>query len=253
MTVPSWLGRLAGGVIAVVSLVLVGSLAVVLLAGGRTPPAADASTAPSPSAAAAAAPSTEPTEVSTSSVSPTPAVTPSPTLEATPEPTPQPTPEPTPEPTDRPTPEPTARPTPDPTPEPTPKPTKAPTPDPKPEPTSRIASKHGSFGETMTIDGIKVRVSPREPYGDTVNCASGKYTEKVSFDLTMIWPDPSDAEPPWVAVGPKPFNVNWFFPEPVRSGDMIFSGCIRPGDSNDVMVEYSPPGVSMTLLRWYFE
>ena len=80
------------------------------------------------------------------------------------------------------------------------------------------------------------------------------WTELVSYELTMTWPDAGDAEEPWFAVGAKPWNVLQFDgPSPFKSGaDYVVSTCHRPSDSDKVMVEISPPGTP-TIYRWYFD
>ena len=81
------------------------------------------------------------------------------------------------------------------------------------------------------------------------------WTEVVSYELRMTWPDAGDAEEPWFAVGSRPWNVLQFDgPSPFSSGaDYIVSTCKRPSDSDKVMVEISPPGSPMILHRWYFD
>jgi hypothetical protein len=71
----------------------------------------------------------------------------------------------------------------------------------------------------------------------------------------MTWPDPGDAEEPWVAVGSKPWNILAFDgPSPFRSGShYIVSTCHRPSDSDKVKVEISPPGSPLIYYRWYFD
>ncbi len=70
----------------------------------------------------------------------------------------------------------------------------------------------------------------------------------------MHWPHAGDAEEPWVAVGEKPWNALTFDgPSPFKSGaDYVVSTCHRPADSDDVMVEISPPGSPIIDYRWYF-
>ena len=53
----------------------------------------------------------------------------------------------------------------------------------------------------------------------------------------------------------RPWNVLQFDgPSPFKSGaDYIVSTCKRPSDSDKVMVEISPPGSPMNLVRWYFD
>jgi hypothetical protein len=210
------------------------ALVVVNLAARTGPASQDPSAAPS-IAAAAGANEPDATDIPTPSPTPTP-----------------PTPEPTASPTLEPTPEPTAEPTAKPTPRPTPKPTKKPTPDPEPEGTPRVTSASGSFGQTLTVQGIDVRVSPRAPSDDpTIRCGGD---EIVSYDIRITWPHAGDAEEPYVEVGGKPSGTLWFDgPTPFKSGvDYVVSTCHRPSDSNKVKVELSPPGSPIIYLRWSF-
>jgi|GEM_PF-4616187 len=158
---------MAGGIIALAFIVIVGIFLILALSGGSgddpiaspasAEPTLEASLEPSaepsaeptvspafeptpePSAAPTEGPTPELTAEPTVEPTPEPSVTPEPTstpeLEPTPEATEEPTAVPTPEPTPIPTPEPTPVPTPDPTPEPTPVPTPDPTPEPTPQPT----------------------------------------------------------------------------------------------------------------------
>ena len=81
------------------------------------------------------------------------------------------------------------------------------------------------------------------------------WTELVSYELRMVFPNPGAASEPWVAVGARPWNVLQFDgPQPFTSGaDYIVSTCRRPGDSDKVMVEYSPSGSPIASYRWYFD
>ena len=151
-----------------------------------------------------------------------------------------------------------APPTPKPTPKPTPRPTPRPTHDPAPEPTPRLGTASGSFGQTLTVDGVKVRMDRRDPSQDpTIRCGLTDdpemqgFTDVVSYDLRITWPDPADASEPWIAVGSTPFNVLWFEPT-VRSGvDVVFSTCKRPADSFKATVELAPNGDAV-LQRFRF-
>lgn len=170
--------------------------------------------------------------------------------------------EPSAEPPATPVPEPTAEP-PAPTPlraKPTPKPTAKPTYDPTPEGTPRITTKSGSLGQTLTVQGVSARVAQTAPKEGALKCVADDpdrqgWTELVSYDLTMTWPDAGDAAEPWVAVGAKPWNVLQFDgPSPFKSGaDYVVSTCHRPADSDKVMVEISPPGSPIVYYRWYFQ
>ncbi len=149
--------------------------------------------------------------------------------------------------------------TPKPTAKPTPKPTAKPTHDPTPEGTARITTKSGSFGQTLIVQGVTARVAKTATQTGALNCVTDDpdrqgWTEVVSYELTMSWPDVGDAEEPWVAVGAKPWNVlNFDGPSPFKSGaDYIVSTCHKPGDSDKVMVEISPPGSPLIYYRWYF-
>jgi hypothetical protein len=254
-SLPRRLTSVAGGVLSLVF--LVGVAVVVAGLGGRTalPEASSA-----PIAVVGAGASTEPTDPTDP-----PVATPSPSPTAEPTPTPPPTAEPTatprvtPEPPD-PTPDPTAKPTAKPTPKPTPKPTAKPTHDPTPEGTPRITTTSGSFGQTLTVQDIAVRVDRTSPRDGSIRCVTDDpdrqgWTEVISYELRMTWPDAGDAEEPWFAVGAHPWNVLQFDgPLPFKSGvDYIVSTCKRPSDSDKVMVEISPPGSPMILHRWYFD
>ena len=226
-----------GGGISAAFLVVVAL--VVLNLGGRTAPATPEASVPPSIAAVVGADDPEPAD------------TPVPTAE----PTPEPTAEPTPPPTSEPTPEPTDKPTPKPTPKPTAKPTPRPTPDPEPEGTPRVTTASGSFGQTLTVKGIDVRMSRRDPAeGVGMHCPDTGWTDYISYDLRITWPHANDAEEPWIAVGSKPFNVLDFGgPSPFKSGAAyVFTTCHRPGDSDKAMVEISPPGSPLIYLRWYF-
>ena len=81
------------------------------------------------------------------------------------------------------------------------------------------------------------------------------WTEVVSYELTMTWPDAGDAEEPWFAVGAHPWNVLQFDgPSPFKSGaDYVVTTCHRPSDSDKVMVEIAPPGSPLIYYRWFFD
>ncbi|HUQ77304.1 MAG TPA: hypothetical protein VM427_00340 [Patescibacteria group bacterium] len=201
--------------------------------------------APSPPPSdAASAPRLESPAVEASSPPGASVVTAAPTIEPTLEPTPRPTATLVPA-----TPGPTPKPTPRPTPKPIPGPTAQPTHDPAPEPTPRLGTASGSFGQTLTVDGVTVRMDRRQPSQDpTIRCGLTDdpemqgFTDVVSYDLRITWPDPADASEPWIAIGSTPFNVLWFDPT-VRSGvDIVFSTCKRPADSFRAVVEFAPNG-----------
>jgi len=236
-----------GGVVRIV-VIVVGVIAVAVVGLGSR--AANPTGSPSPSLVAgfgalpSAADSSTPTPAPASTAAPTVAL--SETIAASPTPLP--------------TAAPTAAPTPKPTPKSTPKPTPRPTHDPTPEGTPRITTKAGSFGQTLTVQGVSARVAKASPQDGALACVTDDpdrqgWTELVSYELTMTWPDAGDAEEPWVAVGSKPWNVLQFDgPSPFKSGtDYIVSTCHRPSDSDKVMVEISPPGSPLIYYRWFFD
>jgi hypothetical protein len=236
--------------------VILVAAAVVAFAGlGNRGPVPVESAAPTPVGVVegvAAVPSADPSESAPASAPPTPSPAATPTT--------APTPVPTAAPTAVPTAEPTVEPDPDPTPRPTPRRTPRPTHDPTPEGTPRITTASGSFGETLTVQGIKVRVAKTDPRTGAITCTTDDpdrqgWTEVVSYELRMTWPDADDAEEPWVAVGAKPWNVLQFDgPSPFRSGaEYVVTTCHRPKDSDKVMVEISPPGSPAIHFRWYFD
>jgi hypothetical protein len=251
---PRRLTSLIGGAVSLLFLLGVGLIVVSL--GSRTAlPQPSGFPPPAAAVGAVSTQAVEPTEAATASPSPTV----EPTAEVTPEPTTAPTPEPpaaTPRPTTEPTAEPTARPTAKPTPKPTPKPTH----DPTPEGTPRITTKSGSFGQALTVQGIEVRVAKTAAHEGALNCVTDDpdrqgWTEVVSYELTMTWPDAGDAEEPWFAVGGHPWNVLQFDgPSPFKSGaDYVVTTCHRPSDSDKVKVEISPPGSPLIYYRWFFD
>jgi hypothetical protein len=247
-SLPRRLPSVVGGGLSLVFLIGVG--VVVAGLGGRT--ALPDASSPAPSAVAIGA-------VSTEAADPTAAPSPSPTVGPTAAPTAEPTAPPTAEPTAEP-PDPTAKPTQKPTAKPTAKPTPRPTHDPAPEGTPKITTKSGSFGQTLTVQGIDVRVAKTTAYEDAIRCVTDDpdrqgWTEVVSYELSMSWPDAGDAEEPWFAVGAHPWNALQFDgPSPFKSGaDYIVSTCHRPSDSDKVMVEISPPGSPIIYYRWYFD
>ncbi len=254
-SVPRRLTSLIGGAVSVLFLLGVGLIVVSL--GSRTALPEPSGLPPAAAVGAVSTPVDEPTETPTATPSP------SPTAVATPEPTATPTPEPpevTARPTAPPTDEPTARPTAKPTAKPTPKPTPKPTHDPTPEGTPKITTKSGSFGQTLAVQGIEVRVAKTAAHEGALNCVTDDpdrqgWTEVVSYELTMTWPDAGDAEEPWFAVGAHPWNVLQFDgPSPFKSGaDYVVTTCHRPSDSDKVKVEISPPGSPIIYYRWFFD
>jgi hypothetical protein len=243
---PSPRRSLLGGIGGATRLVaLVVGVVVLAILGLRSPTADQGSTPSSPPAAVVGA-ATAAGATSSTQAAETMEASAAASLEPTTEPTFAPTAEP-PTPTPKPTAKPTSRPTP------------KPTHDPTPEGTPKITTKSGSFGQTLTVQGITTRVAKTATKQGALNCVTDDperqgWTELVSYDLTMSWPDAGDAEEPWVAVGAKPWNVLQFDgPSPFKSGaDYIVSTCHRPGDSDKVMVEISPPGSPLIYYRWYF-
>jgi hypothetical protein len=237
-----------GGIVRL-GVILVAVAVVAVLALGRGGPGSSASPPPSQTAAVAAAVQS----AGGSSVADV-TETASPIAEPT---APPRTSEPTAAPL---TPDPTAAPTPRPTVKPTPKPTPKPTHDPAPEGTPRLTTASGSFGQTLTVRGVTARAAKTEPRTGALPCVTDDpdrqgWTELVSYELRMTWPDPGDAEEPWVAVGSKPWNVLQFDgPSPFKSGaSYVVSTCHRPSDSDKVMVEISPPGSPLIYYRWFFD
>ena len=84
-----------------------------------------------------------------------------------------------------------------------------PTRDPKPEGTPKITKRSGSFGQTLSVQGIEVRVARTAPHEGAISCTSDDperqgWTEVVSYELSMTWPDAGDAEEPWSRSAPSP-------------------------------------------------
>lgn len=231
---------------------LVGALVVAVIGlGSRT---ADRSAAPAPSFVAvvgaaatdtAGLPTASPTPESSTATDPIAAAS-TPTAEPTPAAAAEQTP--------------AAAATPKPTARTTPRPTPRPTHDPTPEGTPRITSRSGSFGQTLTVQGVTARVARTAARDGALSCVTDDpdrqgWTELVSYELRMSWPDAGDAEEPWVAVGSKPWSVLQFDgPSPFKSGaDYVVSTCHKPADSDKVMVEISPPGSPLIYYRWFFD
>ncbi len=257
-TLAALLGAARGASSVVGVLVVIGAM--VWLLAARDSPGAGATTSEPPLVAAVSAepsptpvdpaptPRLEPTSIALSSPLPgasvavTPTATSAPTLEPTPDPTATPAPA-----------------TPKPTPRPTPKPTPKPTHDPAPEPTPWIGTDSGSFGQTLTVDAVQVRLDRRGPSQDPqIRCGTSDdperqgFTDVVSYDLRITWPDPGDASEPWIAVGSDPYNVLWFEPAVASGVATVFSTCKRRADSFNAMVEWSPNGGPMRLFRFSF-
>ena len=234
-----------GGVLRIVAL-LVGALVIAVYGLGNrsvdptAPPSIPPAAIVGAATASALEPSTAPPEpTATPTVEPSDAATPT-AIEPTPEPTPNATPKPTPK--------------------PAPKPTPRPTHDPAPEGTPRVTTASGSFGQTLTVLGVTARVARTAAQAGALSCVTDDperqgWTEVVSYELVMTWPDAGDAEEPWVAVGSKPWNVLDFDgPSPFKSGShYVVSTCHRPSDSDKVKVEISPPGSPLIYYRWYFD
>lgn len=199
----------------------------VLVAGRATPPAGAAETPPP--LALASGPDGSPAEpgaAATASPDPSPSLVPPSVEPATEPPTAQPTPDLTPAPTERParTTHPTATPT------------------PRPTPVIHLFKASGSFGETLVVKGIAVRVVPTEPDPSLLRlCVTDDpemqgWTELRAYRLTMTWPHVADAEEPWAGVGAHPYNVLNFDP-PVASGvTTTVTLCHRPEDTERVQI-----------------
>jgi hypothetical protein len=245
------LGRAGRGAGSVVAIVVVLAGIGWILAGRATPPAVGGAEPSAPLTAVASVEPSGPSATATldsepsEGLEPIPSANPDPskplpTSSATPA-TPRP---PTPVPTDTPPPA-----TPKPTLRPTAKPTPKPTPDPEPEQRPEVRTATGSFGQTLTLDGVKVRMDRRDPSQDPgIRCGTSDdpetqgYDDIVSYDLRVTWPNPADASEPWIAVGSTPYFVLWFDPL-VKSGvDVVFSTCKRKDDSFKTMVEFAPNG-----------
>lgn len=235
-TLAALLGAARGGVSVVAFLVVIGAL-VWLLVGRQAQVSGATTSQPTLLAAASDEPSSMPLDpaptpqLGASEVATSPASS-EPTLEATADPTATPVPA-----------------TPKPTPRPTPRPTSNPTHDPAPEPTPRLGTASGSFGQTLSVDGVKVRMSLRDPsQNPPINCGTSDdpamqgYTDIVSYDLRITWPDPADATEPWIAVGATPYHSLWFDPQVASGVDVVFATCKRPADSFKAMVELAPNG-----------
>jgi outer membrane biosynthesis protein TonB len=230
---------------------LVGAMIVAVIGlGSRT---ADRSAAPAPSfVAVVGAAATGTAGPPTASPTPESSTTTEPTADATAAPTGEPTAAPASTPTSAPIPKATTR--------TTPRPTPRPTHDPTPEGTPRTTTRSGSFGQTLTVQGVTARVARTAARDGALSCVTDDpdrqgWTELVSYELRMSWPDAGDAEEPWVAVGSKPWNVLQFDgPSPFTSGaDYVVSTCHKPADSDKVMVEISPPGSPLIYYRWFFD
>jgi hypothetical protein len=240
------------GRIVVVVLVLGGAGVFLALSRPGAPVPGDATAPASPTALRPGLSDPAPTAPVMATVEPVSAsLNPSPTVEPT---APAPVPA---------TPAPTFRGTPAPmpvaTPRATPRPTPAPVPDPRPEGTPAISTASGSFGATLVVRGISVTLDHAAPDPSLANlCRSDDperqgWTELVAFSLTMTWPDPSDAQEPWVAVGSRPWNVLSFEPSVASGRTVVVTTCRRPADVDpDEKVEISPAGSPMQLVRWYF-
>lgn len=142
----------------------------------------------------------------------------------------------------------------------TPVPTRTPPPlpDPAPEGTPIITTARGAFGDARTIEGVRVTAIAIEPDPGLANlCATDDperqgWTELVAYRITITWPDPGDAQEPWVAVGTRPWNVLSWEPAVTSGVPTTLTTCHRPGDSGTIMVELSPSGSPIIYYRWYF-
>lgn len=136
--------------------------------------------------------------------------------------------------------------------------TPPPVPDPGPEGTPVVTTARGVFGETLAVQGIRVMATTVEPDPGLITlCATDDperqgWTELVAFRMTLTWPDPGDAAEPWVAVGTRPWNVLSWEPAVASGVPTTLTTCHRPGDTDAIMVELSPPGSPLIYYRWYF-
>lgn len=131
-------------------------------------------------------------------------------------------------------------------------------PDPAPEGTPMVTTARGSFGATLTVQGVRATAIAVEPDPGLLNlCATDDperqgWTELVAYRITLVWPDPGDAQEPWVAVGTRPWNVLSWEPAVASGVPAILTTCHRPGDSAAILIELSPPGSPLIYYRWYF-
>lgn len=212
-------------------------LAAVVLSTGRGPVA---TVAPPSLAAGPVAGASDPATSGPPTASPTEVPSPTKAPSASPTATPDPTPPPT------------AEPTPKPTPKPTPRPTKAPPPAPEPEGTPAVYSASGSFGQTLTVQGVSVTMDRIETPAAYVGSCENVSRETYAYSFRMNWNNPPSGIEPWIAVGAHPYNSLSFEPGWAVNTDIVVVLCHQPGDSDKVLVESSPPGSPIIYYRWRF-
>jgi hypothetical protein len=231
--------RAGSGLVVVVVFVALGAVLVLGRPGTAGP--ADPDPSALETAVAAAQASTVPTGTGVATMAPSTGAEPaSPTPAQEPLPTPAlPTPAP-------------------PTPAPTVKPTTKPVADPLPEGTPIISTARGSFGQTLVVDGVALRIVRVAPDPSLMNLCWSDDPERparstlASFELTMTWPDPRDASEPWVAVGRKPWHATGWEPRIASGRPSIVTTCVLPDETApSVKIEWSPDGSPIRYLRWY--
>ncbi len=100
-------------------------------------------------------------------------------------------------------------------------------------------------------------MSPRDPVPG-FKCVTDDpemqgWTEKVSFDLKITWPDPSDADEPYITIGKPWYVLEFDGPRPWKSGaSYVFSTCHRPGDSMKAKVQIAVDR-GMDTNIWFFD
>jgi hypothetical protein len=151
-----------------------------------------------------------------------------------------------------------APPTPASTATPTVKPTVKPVVDPRPEGTPIISTARGSFGQTLVVDGVQLRIVRVTPDPSLLSLCRSDDPESperstlAAFELTMTWPDAGDASEPWVAVGRKPWHATGWDPQIASGRPSIVTTCVLPDETNpSVKIEWSPDGSPIRYLRWY--
>ena len=68
----------------------------------------------------------------------------------------------------------------------------------------------------------------------------------------MNWAAAPDGIEPWVALGQNPFGTLSFEPGFAVNEDITLILCHQPGDTENVLVESSPPGSPIIYYRWRF-
>lgn len=142
-----------------------------------------------------------------------------------------------------------------PTPRPTPKPTPKPVADPNPEPPYRTYTARGAYGATIGLQGMTVRLVPVDPGIFPLRCTTDDperqgWSQSVSFELTMTWKDPSDADHPELIAGKAGYGVVAFSENAIRSGvPVIVTTCKRPADPDMAVVAFAYRD-SLDQYRW---